>query len=207
MYLACVGPGRRGHHFLPALAPLGLLCLYPLYLVVRSRGLLRSLAGRASHVLLLVVWVYVLAAAESGSLHDVIRYWNKKPHWYSSSYVETPGYELQAQEIQRRCAPDERIYVWGWSPGTYRYAYRRCVSRFATLEKLGQVGRGAEMILQGAIRDIRRDPPKLFIISAPDLERMQAEPDNEFSAWLTAHYHDLGIIGGMHILERTARGD
>ena len=202
VYLACVGPGRRGHHFLPALAPLGLLCLYPLYLLARRDNLGVGLTRRASAAFGLIVWIYLLGGAWMGNVHEVVRIWRTKPHWYSFSQVETKGYQLQAMEIQRLCPPEERIYVWGWSPGTYRYAYRRCVSRFATLEKLGQVGAGAEFILAGAKGDIRRSPPKVFVISSCDLKWMMIEPRDEFARWLDDHYENLGTIDGMCLMKQ-----
>jgi hypothetical protein len=202
LYAACVGPGRRGHHFLPVLAPLGLLALYPLHLLVARHGLAARATARPTTVALLVLFVGLLAELGVRQATELTRCWAVKPTWHALSYATAQDYQLQADEIRKLAAPSERIYVWGWSPGTYRYAYRLPASRYATLEKLGQVGNHARFILDGAIADIRRNEPKVFVVSVGDWRGLRTDPDSEFAQWLTARYVDCGLVGGMHILLR-----
>jgi hypothetical protein len=202
-YLACVGPGRRGHHFLPALAPLGLLALYPVHLLASSAGLGRRVTAHPSSAAIVVAYLYVLALLVSGTATEIGRCWRSKSHWYSLEYAAEPPWQQQAALIRRYARSDEAIYVWGWSPGTYRYAYRRCAARFATFEKVGQLGRRVQFILESALDDLRRNPPRVFVISRPDLAGVMRTPSDEFAQWLSTHYEDRGVTAGMHIM--TAR--
>ena len=200
LYLACVGPGRRGHHFMPVLPALGLLALYPIHRLAGQRGLSARLTASPGAVALFVLFGYGLAQLAAGNLAELRRCWQVKPCWHALSYAEPQGYQLQAAEIRRLTQPGDTVYVWGWSPGTYRYAYRPAASRFATLEKCGQVGPHAQFILDGAIADIRRSPPKVLVFSDSDLRGVLAEPHGEFAAWLLERYEDRGMVGGMYLL-------
>jgi hypothetical protein len=201
-YLACVGPGRRGHHLMPVLPALGLLALYPLHKLMGAQGLARRVAAHPAAAAALVLYGYVLAQLAAANAPQLANSWKEKTHWYAWSYATPRDYQRQAAEVRRLTRPDEPIYVWGWSPGTYRYAYRPAASRFATLEKLGQVGVHARFILDAAMADVRRAAPKVLLFSAGDLHGVLAEPISPFGAWLAEHYHDQGVIGGMHVLLR-----
>jgi hypothetical protein len=202
VYLACVGPGRRSHHLMPALPALGLLVLYPLHLLAAGRGLRACLTGHPSAVGACVVWAYVLSGVATGSLNEAVRCWHTKPHWNAFQRRRPAPYELQAAEVDRLTRPDETIYVWGWSPSTYRYAYRRPASRFATLEKRGQVGEHARLVMEGAVTDILRQPPRAFVVSVGDHQSLLAAPASNFGTWLQAHYQLAATIEGMHVLIR-----
>lgn len=199
-YLACVGPGRQAYHLATTLAPLGLLALYPLHWLVRDRNLVRRIVARPSMAVVVVVYLYVLMGLVGESVVMARCYWVTKPHWYALRREPPAAYEVQAAEIVRLTRPDETVYVWGWSPGTYRFAYRHSPSRFSTLEKLGQVGKRAEFIYQGAIADIQRAPPAVLVISTSDLRAMLSPPRSDFARWVDRHYRDRGEFEGMHIL-------
>jgi hypothetical protein len=197
LYLACVGPGRRGHHLIPALPPLALVTVYPLYLLMGRRGLVRSM--RPSAVCAAMVWMWALGMAGAASSAETAWCWHTKPHWYSLDRREPSACELHAAQIARLTTPSDTVYVWGWSPGTYRYACRLPASRFATLEKCGQVGAYADFILTGAQADVRRRLPRVFVISIGDYARLEAEK-GDFSAWLDSHYRAVSTIAGVHVL-------
>jgi hypothetical protein len=201
-YLACVGPGRQPYHLATTLAPLGLLALYPLNWLLGNTDLGRRIVTHPSIAVVIVVYVYLLFAAGADSAAVGERCWLQKPHWYALDRKQPAPYEVQAAEIVRLTQPDETIYVWGWSPGTYRFAYRHSASRFSTIEKLGQVGQHAQFMLDEAIADIRRAPPAVFVISTGDLAALLTPPRSEFAEWIDQHYRDLGDFEGMHILRR-----
>ena len=201
-YLACVGPGRRGHHMMPALPALGLLVLYPLHLMVARRGLRACLTASPGAAASIVVWAFVLGTLAAGSMAAAASCWQTKPHWYALDRSQPASYELRAAEIRRLSDPGDTIYIWGWSPETYRFACRRPASRYATLEKCGQVGEHARFILDGAIADIRRHPPRVFVISTRDYAGMTAPPLGDFAAWLEERYELSSTVEGMHILIR-----
>jgi hypothetical protein len=200
LYLACAGPGRRGHHLMPVLAPLGLLALYPVHLAATHSGLWRRMTVRPTFVAVIVVYLYALGLLAWDNAVEIGRCWQNKSHWYSLQYAADPGWLQQAREIRRLTRPDERIYVWGWSPGTYRYAYRRAASRYATLEKVGQLAGRADFILQRARQDLRANRPSVFVISPADLAWMRRAAPDDFVVWLTSNYEDRGVTGGMHIM-------
>jgi len=200
-YLACVGPGRLAYHLAPTLAPLGLLALYPLHWLLRDRDLRRRIVAKPSVAAAVTIFLFVLASLAGDSVGVARRCWATKPHWHALTRDPPAAYEVQAAEVVRLTRPDETVYVWGWSPGTYRFAYRHCPSRFSILEKLGQVGKSAEFIYEGAIADIQAAPPALLVISVGDLQALLSPPQSEFAQWVDRHYDDCGEFEGMHILE------
>ncbi len=201
-YLACVGPGRRGHHFMPVLPSLGLLALYLPGKFIGHGDLVTRLAARPSSIGLLMIYAYVLVQLVVVDAPELSRCWAQTPHWYSLSYTRPPDWQLQGDEIRRLTQPTDRIYVWGWSPGTYRCAYRLPASRFATFEKLGQLGEQVRFIFHAAIADLQRNPPRVLMFSESDLRGVMAERGDVFGAWVAEHYADRGLVGGMHLLLR-----
>jgi hypothetical protein len=187
------------------LTPLGLLMLVPLHLVARRRGLRAALTARPAAVVVLVVYGAVLVSLAYGSMTVAGACWRTKPVWWGMEGSRSAGFRAQAAAIDRLCAPEERIYVWGWSPGTYRYARRLPASRHATLEKLGQVGIHAQFIFDRATEDIQRGPPCVLLMSPNDYDRLGRGDDAAFAAWLRAHYEIIDTVNGMHILQSGGR--
>ncbi len=205
-YLACVGPGRRGHHFMPALPALGLLVLYPLHLLSVRRGLVARLVASPTSVVLVVVWLVALATLLSSGIAETARAWNAKARWYSADYGVPQTYQLNAAEVRRLTGSQDRVYVWGWSPGTYRWAYRLPATRFATFEKLGQLPGLVRFIFDEATADLQRRPPAVIAISTGDYASLTVEPQSDFAAWLVARYRLVTTVGGMHVLQRLDGG-
>jgi hypothetical protein len=201
-YLSCVGPGRLAYHLAPTLAPLALLTLYPLHWLLRGGDLRMRIVAKPSFAAAVTIYLFVLASVGADSVGVAQRCWATKPNWHSLVRDPPAAYEVQAAEIVKLTRPEDTIYVWGWSPGTYRFAYRHSASRFSTLEKLGQVGKSAEFIYQGAIADIRAAPPAVLVISVGDLKALLSPPRSEFAEWVAQHYRDQGEFEGMHILRR-----
>jgi hypothetical protein len=204
-YLAFVGPGRRGHHFMPALPALGLLALYPVHLVAARRGLRAALLARPGAALGVVLGAYVFLLVFVGSLAEADRCWRTKAHWYALDRARPSACERQAAAIVRLTQPADLIYVWGWSPGTYRHACRRPASRYATFEKLGQVGRYADFIFEHGTADIRRNRPRVVALGMNDYERLIGPPRNDFAAWLATDYEPVTTVEGMNLLLRTEK--
>ena len=199
-YLAWVGPGRRGYHFVPALAPLVLLALYPLHLLVARRGLRTGVAGRAGKAVAIIVGSYLLITVAAGGLGEAARCWATKPHWYALRRQSPAPYEVLAAEIAQRTDAADRIYVWGWNPSVYRYALRLPASRHATLEKVGHVGAHAAFIQERVAADLQRDPPKSIVISSYDRERL----DPALASWLAARYERACTAADMDVFLRRA---
>lgn len=87
-YLACVGPGRRGHHMLPTLAPLGLLALTPIGHLVRRRGLSASVAARPSiaDIMSSPPTVFVISTGDYAAMRGDEN--DRFGQWIGSRYVD-----------------------------------------------------------------------------------------------------------------------
>ncbi len=199
-YLACVAPGRRGHHFMPALAPLALLTLLPLRNALHRARWHLTLINRPAVGLMLVTWVYLLAAQFADSLPELRQCWLRKPTWYALNYRTTTDYQRQADTIRLLTEPDERIYVWGWNPGVYRHARRLPTTRYATLEKLGQVAPHADFIFTSVCGALRQHPPRLFAISRYEHQRLRGPDD--FAGWVEQTYMLVDTVAGLDLLLR-----
>ncbi len=204
-YLACVGPGRRGHHLMPILPALALLAIYPYHLLAGRRGLVSQITRRPAAAVAIVAFMYVLialAAANHGALRNC---WAAKPHWLALDHKRPRDEVLRGTALRAMTTPAERVYVWGWSPGTYRYAHRLPASRFATFEKLGQVGHHAQFVFDGALADLRTTPPAVIVISPPDYAGLRRSSTDDAAAWVRDHYRLHDTIAGMHFLSRAGQ--
>lgn len=203
-YLACVATGRLAYHLAPVLAPLGLLALQPLMALLGRTRLgeclltspLRTAACIAYGFLLYEAWLPSLAAARPC--------WYEKSHWYDLARKIPAPYEAQAAAIRAQTQPDDFIYVWGWSPGTYRYAYRRCPSRFATIEHVSHVYPYANFIVEGAERDLQAHPPAVIVMSITDYPALVTPPLRPFAIWFEQNYALRETIEGMSLFFRTS---
>lgn len=202
-YFACVGPGRQPYHLGPVLVPFGLVAIYPIYRLMNGRPLARRMVGRPSLAVALVAYLYISMSLGADSFARARGCWQTRKTWWSLTRDPPADYEIQAAELRRLTNPSDRIYVWGWSTGTYRYAYRHCVSRYATLEKINHVGPCAEFIYRGAVADLHRDPPAALAISTGDLEALLSQPQGDMTQLIRGRYLDQGNFAGMHILVRT----
>lgn len=199
VYLALSGPGRSHYHFMPALAPLGLLVLLPLHVLAGRRSLRVQLTARPAVAVLFLLWSCVVLAHARGSGVELTKIWATKRAWWQLDWRTPPPYVAQGRVVQRLTQPADTLYVWGWSPGTYRFALRLPVSRFTTLEKGGQVGAYADFIRAGAIADIQACPPTVFVIAESDAPALARGSTADFAAWVAAHYRLPQSVEGNQI--------
>ncbi|MGE0479137.1 MAG: hypothetical protein AB7Q17_01575 [Phycisphaerae bacterium] len=202
VYLAIVGPGRREYHLMPSLPALGLLALIPLDTLAAGRGLRHQLATRPTHCAAFVTYALALMGFVAPGAAATLAAWRHKTAPWSTAFAEPPPHQLQAAYIRTHTAPTDLLYVWGWSPGTYRAAYRPNASRFATLEKRSHVGEHARFILDGAIADLQARPPRLILITAGDLRGLRGSTERAFANWLEQQYIERTAVGGMTVLDR-----
>ena len=128
--------------------------------------------------------------------------WSSKPAWYALRRTTPAPTELQGVAVARLTQPSDRIFVWGWSPGTYRYACRLPASRFTTLEKVGQVRPHADFIFAAAARDVMAANPPVMVMAASEYEGTLRGEQRDLAAWLAANYEIQDTVAGMHILMR-----
>lgn len=202
LLLVGVSGGHEKYHYQPILPPLTLLMIDWLGRLLGGRSLAAAVSSRALLCVALTAYGFTLAGLLPAAAAGLRAGWQTKPAWWSLQRTAPAPYEAQAQVIRRVTAPDEAIYVWGWSPGTYRYALRPCPSRFATIEKAGHVGALARFMVEEAMDDVQRSPPKLFVISQQDFAGLTAEPRDGFAAWLMEHYREHSQVQGMKLLVR-----
>jgi hypothetical protein len=201
-YLVCVGVGRLAYHLMPLLPPLGLLLLQPLGRIAAPRGLGSAIIRRPSVGGLAVLLIGAAFHAAAAGRHDAAQCLARRPPDAGWLPATPPQYAHQAAEIQKWCRPNESVYVWGWSPGTYRFSYRANACRFGTLEKMGQVGDRARFLLEEVLRTLRAAPPAVLAISPDDFAGMRENPADPLSEWVMQTYEDGGEFEGMHLLHR-----
>lgn len=201
-YLSTVGPGRRPYHFSTTLPAIGILALWPLRAFISHARSSPGFAQRPSMAVCLLMYAAGFYGLVADSWATARVAWNEKPHWYAMVRRAPAPYERQAAAIREHSTPDDRVYVWGWNPGAYRYAYRRAASRFATLEKGSHVGEHARFIVEGAMRDLREHPPRVMLIGLADLASLRSAEPPEFMIWVNEHYRAADTIDGMTLFLR-----
>ncbi|MCC6359622.1 MAG: hypothetical protein IT450_12830 [Phycisphaerales bacterium] len=219
LLLVAIGVGRLAYHLMVILPPLALLAVQGLAVVV---GIARRDEGATNFTARLVrsprsttaatIGLAIAASAFADSIREGARFAAGSPlrdgatfsgsAWIQAAAQVPVGFAEQAALIQRLASPADTIYVWGWSPGSYRYAYRRCPSRFATIEKVGQLRGRARFILDEVAATLRRNPPAVFLISPNDLDGLLPAPRDEFAEWFDSEYERVELINGMWIMKR-----
>ncbi len=202
-YFAMVGVGRLSYHLMPVLQPLGLILVALLARFAGSAGLVHGILRRPSLAAYVVLTLAAVWKCASFGFRDAGQCAARRPVGAGWLPMTPPQYARQSTEIQRWCGPGETLYVWGWSPGTYRFSYRVNACRFATLEKMGQLGERVRFIQDEVRRVLRERQPAVIAISESDLAGMRgAIEKDEFARWVVEGYEDRGEIEGMHILRR-----
>jgi hypothetical protein len=203
LYLTFVGAGRLAYHLMPILPPLGLLRVDRIARLAGPIGLARGILRRPSLAAFVVLALAAVFQCASAGFRDAGQCAARRPAEAGWGPLTPPQYARQAAAIQRWCGPDETLYVWGWSPGTYRFSHRANACRFGTLEKMGQLGERVRFIQDEVCRTLREHPPAVIAISGGDLQGTRAAAArDEFARWMIASYEDCGEVEGMHVLRR-----
>lgn len=210
LYLAFVAVGRQHYHLAPSLAPLALLvtcCLRSVMFDVAPRARTRQLRvvlQRPTAVLPILVLIWASGQLIAVNIQFASRIWDAKTAWWSLEWRTPPPYQKQGDAIRAITTPDEAIYVWGWSPGTYRFAYRENAARFATLEQTQHIAPHGEWMIDEVVLRLWQRPPAIFVIAAPDEEGLRIWRSG-FHNWLMTHYHVYEDIEGMRLYKRIAQ--
>lgn len=204
-YLALVGPGRREYHLAPLLAPLAVLTVWPLVALAGpiAGGLAARWLARPSLLGVMLLWVVVVSGPLLSTVGLAERFWARKASWWGLQRAAATDDELRAARLRALTGPAQTVYVFGWGPGTYRHALRRCASRFATTEKVGQVGRHAGFILDGVAADLSAAPPAAFFVSPGDWENMAQGRLAALRRQLGGQFVKQDTIGGMLLFVRS----
>lgn len=197
--MAAIGLGGQAYHYgavLPALS-----CVLIIYFgqKLTDKGFA---AARPSTAVLLTLLIAALITPANDAIGNLQRCWERKAAPWSLDWRRKPEYVAQADRIRSLTTPNATLYVWGWSPGTYRGAQRACPTRYATLEKVGQLGDRARFILDAVMRELRAAPPTLFVISYADRRGLADSPHRDFGDWLETQYEQVEPVEGMWIMRR-----
>lgn len=196
LLLAIVGPGRREYHLVPVLPALSLLSVVPLAALLGTSERRRG-AIAPSSLAIIIIWAALFVGPARDSL-EAARPASAAPPDARLLARNFPDDELRRGRLLREMTrPTDRIYVFGWSPGTYRFALRRPASRFCTLEKAGQVGRAADFMLDAVTADLLANPPAACFISPADLAALAHGRTAPLATLLQTRYSAAGETGGM----------
>lgn len=198
-YLALVSVGRLSYHLAPLLPPVALLALRPVAWLLRG-GLTTALQDPAR---ILGLACFAAAFAQIAGQSARIGGWIDRgggAAWPARA-ASLERVIDQGRAIAAACEPREPIYVWGWAPGPYRFAYRLPSTRFATLEKVFPLRPHAAFIEAEARAALVAAPPRVFAISRRDLEALRID-GTPVANLLALRYEEHCEAHGIVVLRR-----
>jgi hypothetical protein len=142
--------------------------------------------------------------------NTVLSIWNERLPGFSTSTRDWKASEAEVvgAAVKQLTGPDDRIQCWGYMPGVYLNARRINASRFATAEKIGQVGDRAEFIRLELHDTLAARPPALMVMTADDYYWIQhpeevGRPLDWLGVWLRGFmaekYVQVAEIGGFNV--------
>lgn len=221
LYGALIGPGRYRHYIIAVVPPLLLSAGYLINVVKTEIGLLKRMQQRAWVVAIFVAMGYFASEAVQLNWRAVARvYIERNPDYVDGHWTwKQSWWEQIGESVRDHSQPGQTLQCWGYMPGVYLVARRPNVCRFATTEKLGHVGSGAEFVADELHERLKNDPPAVFVITEEDYAWCQIpedfEPDpnskfNEFSRkgpgwlghwlgeWIKQHYSCVAHVRDAH---------
>lgn len=166
LYGAQVCPTKHPWFITPALPPLLLLAADLLHRIRAELGLLRRMQQNAAVCAIVVLMAYFAWPAVEVQWDEGWRVWLERV-----DSDEPMRWEVVGDVLADLTEPDESIQCWGWMPGVYLHAQRPNACRFATTEKIGQVGAArALIILEEIAESLRNREPKALAITHSDYE-------------------------------------
>jgi 4-amino-4-deoxy-L-arabinose transferase-like glycosyltransferase len=193
---AVVSPAFVPYYVPPTVPPLALLagsaCAWVCGPAQLTHRLRRS--ALASAALLAIIGAATPAVRDSTrAAGDVWR--SRAPRWAAGQWWPTlrPTRCAETAAVIRTLAgPDEPIQGFGYLPSIYLHARRANAVRFATSEKLGQVGQYADWMRAELWQRLQADPPRVLFVPGDSLDFLDPStaPDDPRSpaAWLARHY-------------------
>jgi hypothetical protein len=130
-------------------------------------------------------------------------------HHYAKADSERVRLIEVGERIRALTEPGDRIYVWGYSPGIYRFASRASACRFSGLEKLdGQTTFGQSMA-EEIFETLRDEPPELIAVeqsrySALLEDRIGSVTLPGLSEWMSNNYRQQDALHGLRLFVRAS---
>ncbi len=128
-------------------------------------------------------------------------------HHYATTKSERGRLIRVGRRIETLTEPTDQIYVWGYSPGVYRFSSRQAACRFAGLDKLNNNGAGARAIASEILASLRARRPKLIAVERHRRgellsNRAQAVAMDGLTDWFLGNYEPAETVDGFFLYVR-----
>jgi hypothetical protein len=115
-------------------------------------------------------------------------------------------------QIRALTSPEERIYVWGYSPGVYRFSSRTSACRFSGVEKIDGVTPFSQSMAEELFACLKKREPKVIIVERfryPALleDRVGTATLPGLSTWFSGRYEETGSLHSLMIFVRKNADD
>ncbi len=168
LYGALISPHAFRHYIIPALPPLLLFAIYLVNVLRAEFGLLAAMQRRIWVVGVFVLLGYLTLDALYLHISEVGRVWIERVQPDAHKGFVSAEWEIVGERVAANTQPGDLIQCWGYQPGVYLVARRINASRFATMEKIGQVRDGARFIKEEILQSVLSKRPALLVMSASD---------------------------------------
>ena len=190
LYGAMLSPHAFRHYLVPTIPPLMLLAGYLINVLQAEASLLQRVQQRAWVLVAFVIMAYFATDAFRRQLEVFSKVWV-----YRIERREPAEWEVVGEAIAALTEPTDRVQCWNYLPGAYLRARRINATRFATMEKVGQVGNAARFIVEEVERTLRAAPPALLVLPGEVYYEFLLGKDQRGSpslwtlgAWVDEHY-------------------
>jgi hypothetical protein len=109
--------------------------------------------------------------------------------------------------IRALTSPEDRIYVWGYSAGVYRFSSRMSACRFSGVEKIDALTRFSQAMAEELFACLKNRDPKVIVVERfryPALleDRVGTATLPGLSKWFSSRYEETGSLHSMMIFVR-----
>lgn len=188
IYLAAIGPHQRVAYLAIVFPPLVLAMSHSVHLLVASGGGIRSVAPH--HVLIGLAWLAYMLIWPLCAQRDMAM------RQYYHNFVEDadPGIQQKIDAIERATQPQDPIFIFGYGPDLYWRTNRHSAIRYIGTEKIGQLGRYGQPLLDETTELLQTSPPRLILLDGGTLEKSTSVGQLDtarLAKWLSSNYEVL----------------
>ncbi len=213
LYGALLSPHGFRHYMVPSIPPMMLLAGYLINVLRGESTLLRQFQRRAWVLVAFIIMGYFALEAVRLQFQEVAKVWVPRidPRLTGTGHYQPAEWEVIGDAVAELTRPGDRIQCWGYLPGVYLRARRLNATRYATMEKVGQLGRLARFIVDEVEQKLRADPPAALVISSGDYswmrqgDRLGRKSDFNLGPWIEEHYclaREIPRFGTYYVFKR-----
>jgi len=159
LYGVGIGPSHMPRYWHGVFVPMMYLTAQGVWFVL---GLCTR--GERHHRWTAIIGAGVLAVIFFGPLLRNISDDALRARYYSDFDSERGRLIEIGDRIRGLTEPDDRIYVWGYCPGIYRFSDRRSACRFSGIEKLGSPTGFGQPIAEEIVDTLQSRSPRLIAV-------------------------------------------